>query len=299
MNTTGKLAAFAAVVAVGFGSAAAVGAAVGPIDVGGDVAHSTHATGGAVTSDGPRGLAIAQAGYRLDVDSTTIAAETPVSFGFSILDSSGLAVTRFNQLHERPFHLIVLSRNMVDYLHLHPVMDAAGHWTVDVPALTPGSYRVFADFQPTGAANLTLGTDITVPGNVDSVALPPAADVAMIDGYKITMNGAPVIGDSELSFTVEIDGQIVRTDPYLGASGHLVAIRAGDLAYLHVHPHEDDTTSIVTFTGEFPTAGTYRLFFDFSHNGTVRTAAFTVTVDTVTVDTGDGADTMDPHQEGH
>jgi hypothetical protein len=93
-----------------------------------------------------------------------------------------------------------------------------------------------------------------------------------------------------------VGGRVVRTDPYLGAAGHLVAIRRGDLAYLHVHPHEDDTTSDVTFTGEFPTAGTYRLFFDFAHDGTVRTASFTATVDDPTAQDGVAAA---PHEEGH
>jgi hypothetical protein len=293
VNTAGKLAAFAAVIAVGFGGAAAVGAAVGPIDVGAESSHGAHG-GGSASADIPRGLAVAVAGYRLAADSTTVASGAPSSFGFSIVDDSGLPVTGFEQLHERPLHLIVLSRNLVDYLHLHPTMDAGGHWTVDLPALAPGSYRVFADFQPPGAENLTLGTDITVPGNVDAVALPAVSDVAETDGYTVTVDGSPAIGDTELSFTVELDGATVRTDPYLGASGHLVAIRAGDLAYLHVHPHEDETTSIVTFTGEFPTAGTYRLFFDFSHDGTVHTAAFTVTVDA-----GVHSATMDTPEEGH
>ena len=110
------------------------------------------------------------------------------------------------------------------------------------------------------------------------------------------MTGTPALGDSELSFTVARDGQVVRTDPYLGAAGHLVAIRGGDLAYLHVHPNEDDSTPVVTFTAEFPTAGMYRLFFDFSLNGTVRTASFTVDIaDTARCDGG----TVDVHEEGH
>ncbi|GAA2466355.1 hypothetical protein GCM10023100_74820 [Actinocorallia cavernae] len=70
--------------------------------------------------------------------------------------------------------------------------------------------------------------------------------------------------------------------PYLGAYGHLVALRAGGLAYLHVHPSGepgDGTTKPgpeVSFTVTAPTAGRYRLFFDFQHEGKVRTAAFTV-----------------------
>ena len=64
--------------------------------------------------------------------------------------------------------------------------------------------------------------------------------------------------------------------PYLGALGHLVAIRNGDLAYLHVHPLEDADDSggpQVRFAVEVPTAGTYGLFFDFSHGDEVRTAS--------------------------
>jgi hypothetical protein len=70
--------------------------------------------------------------------------------------------------------------------------------------------------------------------------------------------------------------------PYLGAYGHLVALRSGDPAYLHVHPNGepgDGKTQPgpeVSFTATAPSAGTYRLFLDFQHKGEVRTAAFTV-----------------------
>lgn len=295
MSTAGKLAAFAALVAVVFGGAAAVGAAVGPIDVGTSTSpHGGHDTGSVSVADPPRGLAIDADGYRLVLDTTTVANGKPSSFGFEIVDDIGTPVTAFDELHTRPLHLIVLSRNMVDYLHLHPTMDDRGHWTVELPPLSPGSYRVFADFQPTGSANLTLGADVAVPGVPPAVTMPAPSTVATTNGYSVTMAGIPTTGDSELSFTVEVDGKVVQTDPYLGATGHLVAIRDGDLAYLHVHPHDGDTNSAVTFTAEFPSAGTYRLFFDYSHDGTVRTASFTVDVATASE-----ADTMTTHQEGH
>ena len=295
MSTAGKLAAFSALVAVVFGGAAAVGAAVGPIDVGtGTTAHGGHDTGSVSTVDLPRGLAIAADGYRLVLDTTTVANGKAATFGFEIVDATGTPVTGFDELHTRLLHLIVLSRNMVDYLHLHPTMDDRGHWTVELPPLSPGSYRVFADFQPTGSANLTLGADVSVPGDAPAVTIPEPSTVTTADGYTVTMDGTPTTGDSELSFTVDVDGKIVQTEPYLGAAGHLVAIRNGDLAYLHVHPHEGGTTPAVTFTAEFPSAGTYRLFFDYSHDGTVRTASFTVDVAT----SGE-TDTMTTHQEGH
>jgi hypothetical protein len=80
----------------------------------------------------------------------------------------------------------------------------------------------------------------------------------------------------ELAFTVTRNGQTVHVDPYLGADGHLVALREGDLAFLHVHPVEgeghDDS---IRFGAEFPTEGRYRLFLQFKHEGRVHTAEFT------------------------
>ena len=56
-------------------------------------------------------------------------------------------------------------------------------------------------------------------------------------------------------------------------------MRAGDLAYAHVHPieHDDDGSEpgVVRFDAELSSAGRYGLFFDFQHDGTVRTASFT------------------------
>jgi hypothetical protein len=54
------------------------------------------------------------------------------------------------------------------------------------------------------------------------------------------------------------------------------------MAYLHVHPTDDNQNpnGAIRFTAEFPTAGVYRLFMDFSHEGIVHTAAFTAIVQT-------------------
>ena len=85
--------------------------------------------------------------------------------------------------------------------------------------------------------------------------------------------------ESELRFAVERDGEAVRDlEPYLGAYGHLVAIRATDHAYLHVHPIEGSTSEEVAFAVDVPSPGAYRLFLDFRHEGVVRTAAFTLDV---------------------
>ena len=77
--------------------------------------------------------------------------------------------------------------------------------------------------------------------------------------------------EAELDFEVTRDGKPVDVQPYLGARGHLVALREGDLAFLHVHPDEDR----LSFMAEFPSAARYRLFLQFKTNGRIHTAAFT------------------------
>ena len=101
----------------------------------------------------------------------------------------------------------------------------------------------------------------------------PAATAVSDGGYDVRLDaGAARPGrEADLRFTITKDGEPVRTEPYLGAGGHLVALRDGDLAFLHVHPGDDG----VRFAATFPTAGRYRLFLQFKHEGHVQTVAFT------------------------
>ena len=125
-----------------------------------------------------------------------------------------------------------------------------------------GSYRLFADFSHDGEA-LTLASDLRVDGAADLRPLPEPRPVAVSDGgYEVRLDasGARAGAESELDFTITRDGEPVTTEPYLGAGGHLVALREGDLAFLHVHPRDD---AGVGFAATFPTTGRYRLFLQF------------------------------------
>ncbi|MFC7743208.1 hypothetical protein ACFQXA_22965 [Nocardiopsis composta] len=162
-------------------------------------------------------------------------------------------------------HLIVVGRDTTGYRHLHPEMDADGLWTVRTGFDTPGPYRMFADFAPEGAEDgLVLGADVALPGDYEPEPLPGVRRVAEVDGYTVRLEGGLAAGGSgDLDFTVTKDGEPVDDlEPYLGAYGHLVALRAGDLAYLHVHPHgepgdgETEPGPEVRFSAEAPTPAT-------------------------------------------
>jgi len=311
LGTGAKLAIYTTILAASFAAAAGLAAAVGPIDTSSG-SHNDHAGAVDHNTAGARphvpGISIDADGFRIVPTETSLTADVATTYSFRIVDSDGTTVTDFDVTHERKLHLIVVSRNFVDYHHLHPTQNSDGVWTADVPALPAGSYRVFADTRPTGADGITLGTDLAVGNGVTdtaTTAIPTGDTTVTVDGYEIKMTGTPVAGESTLTFSVVRDGEPNIPDPYLGASGHLVALRAGDLAFLHVHPHGDATPQepAIRFAAQFPTPGIYHLFLDISIGGTVHTAAFTIEVPETSNQHNDNSHdtdpTNDPHEAGH
>ncbi len=108
-----------------------------------------------------------------------------------------------------------------------------------------------------------------------------AADGAWSTDLTLRARGATAGRQATLAYTVTRNGRSVAVQPYLGASGHLVALRAGDLAYLHVHPLAGGADAgRIAFAATYPSAGRYRLFLQFRHAGRVHTAALTQEVAT-------------------
>jgi hypothetical protein len=271
MNPSRKLAAYAAALAVVLGASVVAGGAIDPTGLAN--AEPTEEHGGMPEGMILPGLASADDGLRLVADSDTLQLGIETPYRFRIVDEDG-PVTDFEIEHTKPMHLIVVRRDFVGFQHLHPEMRDDGTWETPVDLEDAGTYRVFADFVIDGDKH-TLGTDLFVAGDQVPRPLPAVDHIAdAADGYTVELAGAPVTGaESELEFVVRHDGDIVTDLPeYLGARGHLVALRDGDLAYLHVHADEER----LSFEADFPTAGAYRLFLQFQHGGEVRTAAFTV-----------------------
>jgi hypothetical protein len=290
MSAAAKLAGFAAALALLFGGAALAGAAIGP-DAGRDVAstHSPlHADMSSNTKTAPthgghgesaaahsvRGLAIAEDGLRVVVQNPELQRGRDETLRFRIVDEHDWTVRDFDVEHEKRMHLILARRDLTGFQHLHPEQTEDGTWSTRVRLDAAGSYRLFADFSHDGEAH-TLASDLRVDGTADLRPLPAPAPTAVSDGgYDVRLDSGSVRPGQEatLRFTITRDGVAVRTEPYLGAGGHLVALREGDMAFLHVHPTAEDS---VQFAATFPTAGRYRLFLQFEHEGRVQTVAFT------------------------
>jgi hypothetical protein len=274
MSATTKLIGFAVGLAVVFGAAALAGGAVGPLRDEADTEEphgmEREAHGEAVQS--VRGLAVSDRGLTLQLARTRFQRDTPSNLAFRIVDRRGRTVSDFDVEHTKRMHVIVVRRDMTGFQHLHPTQAADGTWSVPVTLRDAGSYRVFADFSANGTPH-TLADDLTVDGQVRSRDLPAPVGSVDVDGLRVTLGkgASRARAESQLTFSVTRDGKPVQVEEYLGARGHLVALRQGDLAFLHVHPDEDSLKFIATF----PTAGAYRLFLQFQVDGRVHTAAFT------------------------
>lgn len=293
MNAQVRAVAFAAVVVVVFAAALALGRLVGPLDVDTDVDAdvdtdaAAHADAPAHTDDhgsesdpAPAvGLAASTDGYLLTLGSDRLRAGSR-ELEFTVTGPDGETVTAYDAQHERDLHLIVVRRDLTGFQHVHPTLDeVTGTWSVPVE-LTPGAWRVIADFTPAGADPLVLGTDLLVPGRLALAPEPTEARVSVSGAYQGVLNGEVAVGETALTLTLSRAGRpITDLQPYLGAYGHLVAVRAGDLGYLHVHPDEDTGPGPdLVFHTEFPSDGVYRLFLDVRHRGRVITLPFTVEV---------------------
>jgi hypothetical protein len=234
---------------------------------------------GGMQMDAVRGLGVAENGMRLVVADPDVARGATEQLSFQIVSADGEPRTAFDVTHTKRMHVIVVRRDLTGFQHVHPEMAADGTWSVPLRLAEAGTYRVFADFSVDGEAT-TLAGDLRVDGDADLRDLPVAATRALSrpGGYDVRLSADdPHAGEeASLRFAVSRDGAPAALQPYLGAGGHLVALREGDLAFLHVHPTGDGgEDGSVEFGATFPTAGRYRLFLQFVVDGELQTVAFT------------------------
>jgi hypothetical protein len=310
LRVVGFLVGLVAILAVGLG----VGRLVGPIDEPEPPAHEEeHVPAAGPESEGHGdehgsgeptaepaeaaqaitvgGLNTSENGYSLRLAKTTLPVGKAQRLAFTIIGEDGHPVTAYDVEHEKRLHLIVVRRDLTGYQHLHPTLDkATGRWSVKA-ALQPGTWRVLADFHPTGADKLTLGADLFVPGKFQPVALGKPSRTFRVAGYQVALTGDVKPGESPLKVRITKRGKpVTNLQPYLGAFGHMVVLRAGDLAYAHVHPDADDASGKagpdVLFHAEIPSEDLYRIFVEFRHGDVVRTAVFTMAASEPTGEAG-------------
>jgi hypothetical protein len=231
----------------------------------------------------PGGLSLSAGGLTLVPATTRFQPGRKQKLTFTITGAGGAPVTTYAIVHDKPLHLIVIRRDLTGYQHLHPTMAPDGAWSVDLTLAAPGSYRAIADFTAiVGGQQVatTLGTDLTVAGSYLPLALPAPVRQVTTQDFTVSYEGTPSTASTQpiLMTVTAPDGRPAGLQPYLGAFGHLVMMRDGDLGYVHVHPEAQLADGKVKFWLAAPGPGTYRMFFDFQVGGRVHTAAWTTAV---------------------
>ncbi|WP_021009505.1 hypothetical protein [Agrococcus pavilionensis] len=297
MNAPARLGMYGAGLVLAFGATFTIAGALAPDDAAASWSHGDRADHGDPSSGMATPSQTAQRAEEVDVTGVTIARSgltmgpiaAPAATGetgslsFQILDRVGEPLTEFETAHGKDLHLITVRADGSEYRHVHPELDrTTGTWSLPWSWDSAGSYRVYADFVTADETAVTLSRMVDVAGALEPQ---PAAAVSLrdtVDGFDVAVTGELVAGGaSDLTVEVTRDGDpVTDLEPYLGAFGHLVALRQGDLAYMHVHAHGDEPQPgdvagpEVAFTAETPTAGRYLLYLDFQVDGQVHTAQF-------------------------
>lgn len=196
--------------------------------------------------------------------------------------------------NEKPMHLIVVSRDLKYFDHVHPEMNDNGSLSVSTE-FHSGQYLLFADITPEGEDHnqvfrYEVETTITYPSPVPSLVAQSSSSTP--DGYSVTLTPNPKTllanKSAELILTIEHNGKPVKDlQPYLGALGHMVIISEDTKGYLHTHSggHESmpamkqmSVGPDVSFRTLFPIKGKYKVWAQFNHGGKIHTADFVVDV---------------------
>lgn len=238
--------------------------------------------------------------YCVKSDSTgkTYSVNMPSEYLFSLVDDQGNTLKNFQITHTKLMHVIVARKDLKYFQHVHPEFDqTTGTFTFkDLTFPADGVYRIFADFAPSGGQMDAMGMPLTVTVSEDvSVgigagytpeALGSGEKAKTFDGYQVALSAdQPLVSGKEVMLTFNLKQNskpVTDLEPYLGALGHAVILREGNLDFIHAHPMEDvnrPQTGDVGFMVDFPEAGKYKIFTQFQRAGKVFTTDFVVTVD--------------------
>jgi hypothetical protein len=77
---------------------------------------------------------------------------------------SGEPIKKFETVHEKEYHLFVISQDMEYFQHIHPQEQADGTWSVDLTLPKAGYYKVLSDFLPSGGASQFIARPLVTAG---------------------------------------------------------------------------------------------------------------------------------------
>ncbi len=209
----------------------------------------------------------------------------PVNMTFTVENPKDHSVVKkFDLVHEKLFHLFLISDDLRFFAHEHPEPQPSGEFRFTTALPKAGAYRVAADFYPTGGTPQMIVNTMYVAGKAEpkqplQVDLTPQAG-KNLHASMTTEPPQPLAGFKTLLFfqLEPAGGGRLELQQYLGAWGHMLAASEDLVDLMHTHPFIADGGPKVQFNMIFPREGIYRVWVQFQNAGEVNTMAFNVPV---------------------
>jgi len=215
--------------------------------------------------------------------------------------------------HGKPIHVYAIRMPQMDAaFHLHPTLVSGWTFREQLPAMPPGTYKLFADIVHRNGFPETPTATITIPAGLvaaplaadDAAATPPplaagtlGASDKLPDGYTMRWeNAAPLKANTGYLFRFTLLDPAGHPagdmQPYLGMAGHAAFVKADGATFAHTHPDgsaampalmlanpgsmamSEPPAPTVSFPYGFPAPGRYRIFVQLKHGSTVETGVF-------------------------
>jgi len=256
--------------------------------------------------------------YALDFRTvpSVVKAGQKTTFFFNIYHpGTGQPITKFESVHERQYHLFVISQNMEYFTHIHPDEQADGTWKIETALPKPGYYKVLSDFLPSGGSSQFLARPLVTvgyTGDLEGDSAHLVADTELtktVDDLTATVSFDPptfVVGQyGHMTFHLTDSAThrpVTDLQTYLGAFGHTLIMSEDMSEYVHAHPldilampDDDGGPPVflippgadleklrggpdVTFEGLMPKPGLYRAWTQFRRGDKLHTIPVTFNV---------------------
>jgi hypothetical protein len=244
---------------------------------------------------------MATADYSLEVTTEPRAVKAGQKAKFRITVQhplTGEQVKEFAEVHDRLFHFFIVSRDMTQFFHEHPVLEKDGSFTIEHTLPAAGQYMLFSDFMPIGGGPQMIATPLVTAGFEGDIAasiptLKPDSLVKTANGVKVTVQLEPskLIAGEEADVPIHFQDEkteapVTDLQRYLGAFGHAMMLSEDMTEHVHAHPEQmlEGTTVVegggpdLVFHALFPRPGHYRIWLQFQRNNVLSTLPFTVRV---------------------
>ena len=155
--------------------------------------------------------------------------------------NSSVAIKNYLVEMTKKVHVVIVSDDFKTFLHVHPTLNANGHFLLDQPFPAAGNYQIYADGEPNNLNHQVFRFEVTIgpkPMPATPVITPTGLGVT-VGPYEVDLSSLKLRAGNVDMIDVEIlkDGKPAKDlHPYLGAPAHAVFLNQKDLSYVHVHP---------------------------------------------------------------